>query len=350
MFKNNKKYEDMELDDLEAINEEISTILHQRNEKILEAIRNYNIDTLEEALVNNKHRRLPENAWQELSFSEMTEEDIDFFLYMRKLPQYESKDNRIYRRYGLMTFTEEAVHNGLYNEKLFDFFIDHPEFSKNLKDAIEHWGLSDDIPKTIINKMFDLDILNREDDFLDDIVNSEYDNYIEYLLESNIFQLKSYHYEKIYSSKWNHNNTHILDIVKEQYPKYNEIPLFTLIQTLDENQMFDQEDKVRGYTSFCSLDKDKVSSILEIHPFTKDDFKFILAILSVDYDSDYEIENDKFINVMEIVSNKYPKYVVELKDLVQSSKLKPIFNTYLNYASLHADLEVKGETPKKLKM
>jgi hypothetical protein len=339
-------YKNMDQEELENLQAHLTNILVEREKIIIAALESRNLNDLKDALKDNKKKILSINAWKSISFQKMTEKDLDFFLYVRDLPNYSKYEQG--KCISDLTKTEEALTEAMYNKSLFDAFMKHPELSVELKENIEQFAIRDDIPLEIIKQMFKKKLIKPTLEFRDEIIEGHYDNYLLYFLTEGKPPLKQNEFRRVYLNNWKSiNNNPILEIVKNKYPEYKNISLDSLLNSLDIISI--GGPITTRYRHFLNLNETVFISALENHPFTKTNVIYLLECL----DENPIQFNDKFTKFVNLIIEKFPEHIDSLKagkKVVQSEEFKPIFEKLINFAELNIEIGKKGITPKKLKM
>jgi transcriptional regulator CtsR len=338
-------YINMDQEDLENLNIYLTNILIEREKKLIEAIENRNLYKLQDALKDNKKLKLSKKAWEILSFKEISKNDIDFFFYVRSLPEYKNYDKS--SSLSGMSLTEQALIEGMYQKDLFDIFINHSELSNKFHNIIEWAAVSDDVSTDVIKELFEKKLIKITDEFRCEIINCGYDNYIKYFLENDKYGLTIEEYKIVYLNNWNTIfDNPILKKIKEQFPEYKNIPLLELLETLDINENRSLDSK---YRKLIGLNDNLLFNILETHPFDEQSIFYMLEL----FDERPFHFNEKFKKFIELIIEKLPEHIPSLKNgknLVQSIEIKPMFEKLLNFAELKNDLNTQGINPKKLKI
>lgn len=338
-------YKHMDQADLENLNAHLNTLLMERERKIIEALESSDLNGLKAALQDNKNKILSPKAWAKLSFKEMTEKDLEFFLYVRDLPNYSKYEQG--KSLADPTKTEEALLEAMYNKALFIHFINHPELSIQLKNSIEYLAPSDDIPEDIIKELFDRKLIKPTREFIDDIINCGYDNYISYFLDTGKHKFTQNEYKTIYLNNWSiPNDNSILEKVKNQFPQYKDIPLNKVLEPLHDDYGINKSSR---YKQFLKSDESLFLDILKNHPIAAEDIYYIAEICD-EKPEYYSVRLEKFLKLIIEIFPEHMKSLHKAKTLVQSDELKPIFDKLIYFAELNRELKEKGITPKKLKM
>lgn len=342
-----KNYQDMDQEELESLNEHLSNLLNERDAKIIDALTNRDLNALKIALNNNKKKIISRQAWKSVSFKDMSENDLDFFLYVRDLPNYDKYDQGAV--ITDLSKTEEAMNEAMNNKELFVAFINHPDLSSKLKKYLEHAAISDDIPTEVIEEMFNRELINPTQEFIDECIDHGYDNYVKYFLKGEKYKLNNEEYKKIYLNNWNTTSYNsILETTKVLFPKYKNIPLEEVFDSLDTEST---NPKIIKYINGIKLNQDLLFTMMETHPVKKNDIINMLS--TINQRSFYNIE--KFENLINFIIKKLPHHIETLSNaknsnIITSEALQPIFEKLVNFAELNNELKEKGVTPKKLKL
>jgi hypothetical protein len=338
-------YKNMDQEDLENLNVYLTSLLAEREKQVIEAIKERDENKLQYALKDNKKLTLPPKAWKAVSFKEMSKKDLNFFFYIRTLPEYRHYDQSIHL--SQLSLTEKALIEGVYKKDLFDVFINHSELSNRFKNIIEWAAISDEVPVDIVQELLGKEIIKITDEFREEVINCGYDNYINYFLNSEKYKLNAEEYRTVYLNNWNTIfDNPILEKVKEQFPQYKDISIVDILESLDIDGNRPLEAK---YRKLISLNDELLFYVLKTHPFDAQSIFYMLEL----FDERPVHFNNKFIKFINLIIEELPQHIQSLKEgkhLVCSKEIKPTFEKLLNVAELKGELNENGITPKKLKL
>jgi hypothetical protein len=333
-------YTNMDQKELEKIAIHVKNVLNLREQKIIAAIERRNLEGLKEGLEHNQDKRLSEKAWQAVSFRDMTEKDIGFFLYVREFPKYKEHDIV----YSSLTKTQEAVYSSFFDKGLFNFFKNNEEFLPMLKE-LSQYAINPKVPKEIIKELFENGLITPEKHIFYKALDGKCQNYLEYFFESNIYNVTNEEYKNLYCIGWNSFNDSLIKTVQKKFPDYKDIKLFDLIQ----NFTFSGQVKnpfYERYKMFTKIDDTVFIRTLENHPFSTDDINNIV----VAFNNLTPSQDAKFPKMVELFVEKFPEYLENLKEagsLIRSDSFKGVYDKAMNYAELHMHLDKKEDVPNK---
>lgn len=345
---NTNNYNDIEQKDLLALTMYLNQLVEEREKMVLKSIVNKDVMAFKSALSHNKDKVLSKRAWQTINFGDMKEEHLDFFICISQLPDYKENDISNNNR---LNKTDTAMYAALHDEKLFDYFIEKPEYLKSIKHVVSEYGLSPQIPKNNIEKLFNKSLLNLNKGLMNEIIFDNRTNYLEYLLENKLIKLSKEQLKDIYMQNWNNANDQFISLLCNNFSEYKEIKLFELINKLDRprGRPNGRSEMYEKYKSFTKLEDGIFIRTIKNHPMTIDDVRTLTAsfnTLSPEQDEKFH----KFINLVVEQSKECMIAVKEHSDVI-NTQFKEEYIKAINYIDLNIDLD-KQETlaPKKLKI
>ncbi len=346
------KYKDLSRKQLKEIIKILELNLDNARNELVEkqnllekSLSNYELDGLKFFL--NTQEKLSEDDWNSLHFLNMKAKDIDFFLYVKDLPEFK-KYNRENNAFKDLTKTQEAIYASLKDKDLFDFFVNQSEFIEDFKFVLSDQGINANVDRLIINDLFEKELINLDDGqtLFEKFTNRSCFNFLEYLIETVPEFFEKHHYETLYKGFWLTMPDFFLDLMKRNFPEYKEISVCSLSDSFDVNKDDLAKDLKRMY-SLIKFNESNFIRVLEEHKTTAFDIHCLMDAFQ-EFTPDTDKEFQKFI---EVIAEKKPEHISTLKRFNCNTKFNKTFHKALDYLDIHSGLE-KKDVPqeKKLKL
>lgn len=329
----------------------LQKIVHERDNNLTKAINSFNLENLKKAMAENGDRPFPEDTGVGILFTGMKAKDIDFFLYVASLPQFQKFDKLNY--HTAMTKTEEAIAESVKDKELFDFFINHPKYSSYCHKIIPEYGIDKKANKEVIVELFNRGILRVTDELFTKVMDSKAYGFLEYFIENNSYKDINNKLHDIYLKVWNQPNESVTQLVKEKFPEFKHIPLNMLVKNfpVSRNSI---EPNLERYDTLLGHKVESYLKIMEDHPMTKYDIKTIVLAFSKTEDGP---NYPSFHNFCKFIGEKKPQHINDIKMSLNRYLYKnKDFLNEIDKAVLHMELSVNlnsnssNPEPKKLKI
>jgi hypothetical protein len=337
-------YNEIEQSELIELTIHLNALVQKREEEIIKAIIEKDLDALQTALKFNKEKTLSYKAWQTLNFGDMTNEHLDFFIYVSSLPEYESKDSRS----ELLTKTGTAIYAALHDDKLLDFFLDKPKYEDLLKKIVFEYGLSEKIPKENIKKLLEKDLIKLNTGLINSVLFNNRSNYLEYLIENKLVDFKKDDIVKIYLKNW-FNNNKFTSLIVNNFQYLKDIPLNALI---NKTEIVNLKSSLKSpfyerLKSFVKLEDDIFLRTIKSHFITTDDIKNLV----VTFNNLSPKQDEKFHKFVNLIVNEFPEHMATLKEQILEYPLNVEYEKAINYIDLNINLkENENIVAKKIKI
>jgi len=303
------------------------------------SLNKYDLNGLKTVL--NTQDSLNEYDWDRLNFTSLTAKDIDFFLYIKELPEYEHY-NKI-KNLTEMTKTQEAIYASLNDKDLFDFFINQPDIMPDLMVVLSDKGINPDVDRKVIIELFEKDLLEFNSvELFNKFIERECFNFITYVIENASESFEAEHYKSFYMSFWTTMPDFFLDLIKDKYPEYKNISLYDLAENFELDQKLKTQQLEKMY-SIIKYDENLFIRVLEEHKTTAFDINCLM-----DAFQEFTPQTDKeFHKFIEVIANKKPEHFSTLKRFNCNSKFNKTFQKSLEYLDIQLSLNKNNTTQEK---
>lgn len=330
-------YTNMSQNELNNLQKHIASILKTREVEITKNIKNFDLPGLKKSLSQNIDQDLPFSVWLSLNFSTMTYKDIDFFLYVKNLPNYKDKEqeNKIGRK---LTYTQTAIAASLNDEILFDYFINHPEFSPLVKDVIDKQYLFENFSSKIsfetLDKLYQKDLLPNVNQVFESALKQKNINYINYFIKKNLFEISLNTYKDIYLNHWSEMNNETFGLVIEKFIDYKNLSFEDMINQLHDNRnKYDM--KIR---QFLQTDTSIFIRTLKNHKLNENDIEEIIS----GFDDIAPEQNEKFQIFTNLIATDLSEHIDSFKNhnnFFNTTKFREEYEKAVESITLKVDLE-----------
>jgi len=337
MHINYSSYSTLDTEDLKKIIENAQSIIEARDKSLIESIKLKNLNGLIDVLKYNSNKLFSKEVWQELQFNNMTSKDWDFFNFIVKLPQYEEMNKKLRSNNGLNK-TQEAIVASFADKKLFDLFMEEPNYKNLIKDLARSHAIENTTSKEVINTLLEHKILLADKDLLNQAISRQKGNFLEYFIENKTFDLHHGHYAQIYEKGWSYLNDKVLDIVKDNYKGYQYNNLKRLLENLSNG--FSSKAYYEQYKQFVKLDTPIILRTLKVHEAHVEDVTELIKT----FNNLSPTQNNKFMDVAQALVEKKPEFLELFKkscDLATNKKFKTIYLKVIECLDISSSLEIK---------
>lgn len=330
---NNINYKSLSETELKDIKKNIDAILTDREERMTKAVKDRNLKELKSILKENIDHDLPTSNWKSLSFHKLNFDDLDFFLYVRKLPGYQIFDDESKDKIHKRSKTRDAIWSGLHDKKLFNYFINNPEFSPLVKETINesYLFLQYEIPTEVIHELFQRKMLSPTKDLFDKSLKEQCLNYLECFIKDNLLDISQDVFYQIYVNNWTKMGNDIFKLMDEKYPDYKNIKLSELMHKSYNGSNYHYQfppQLLAKFKHFINCEDDLFCKIIETHKIEQYDIHSMLWALS----DASPTQDEKFYKFVCLIADKYPNLVKEIKEYKSpfTQPFREIFSTVIN--------------------
>lgn len=355
---NLEEYNNLSSNELEKISKDliekskkIQNIILERDNSLTKAINNFDLEGLKKAMSENGNKPFREDTGVGILFTEMKAKDIDFFLYLTSLPEFQKFDKLNY--HTALSKTEEAIQVSIKDKELFDFFINNPQYSEKAYKIHEKYSIDKKTDTDVIAELFKREILKPTEEVFQKAIDNKAYNFIEYFIKNKLYvDIKNKSHD-VYLKVWNQPFSSITQLIKEEYPNFNKIPFSALVKTLavSRNAVMPNDDK---FDSFIAHPEESYFKVMEDHVMKTDDIHNIISAFSrISGIAEYQALH----SFCKFIVEKKPEHIKDIKSCLDTKIFKNRkFISELEMAILNIELtedlnmQNKKVEPKKLKI
>ena len=356
-----ENYKNIELQDLideiakyESSLSTLKATLKERENKVLKAFENHDLNALKNALANNSKKTISNLIWGKLNFNNL--KDINFYNYVISLPEYELNKYDFWKTH---TKQEDAVIHSLTNKESFDFFKNSPEFYSEFNKIIsdEKYLLTRHVSKDVIHELIHNGILNVNDELMYKIWNKPCLNYLEYIIENNLYNISQDSYKELYLFSWDCINLSLREVTKRKIldlKKINLSEVVNKIEVLNSTKENNQYKLVKHeWLQFMRSESSLVLSAIKDHSIDRSDIENILSFFQYGHPKNEDFNT--LHQFVDIILFKKPEFINDLKNTAiqflnhcYDKNLEIELRKALNYIELNCELDSKGGSGKKI--